>query len=106
MENLRGQRIRDHRPSADGGRGMNEGRITNVWCWKPTPGLTWRVYEGTNRIVIDATSKQEAIDHFNQIWNFRAPVHWIYDQAPPQPKRAGAATPDAPAVENLTEKER
>lgn len=77
---------------------MNSSKLIHVYCWKPEPGLQWRCHEGVSGICVDAASKQEAIDHFNQIWNFRSPVQWIYE-APKRPKR-----PDtAPQQENLLE---
>ena len=73
---------------------MSEGRLINVFCWKPDPGLQWRCYEGVSGITVDAESKEAAVDHFNSIWNFRTPVQWIYE-APKRPRRPGDASPQA-----------
>lgn len=77
---------------------MSEGRLTNVWCWKPEPGLQLRCYEGVSGLAVDAASREEAIDHFNQIWNFRSPVEWKY-QTPPRPRHPGEKPDVAPAIE-------
>ena len=77
---------------------MHEGRLINVYCWKPEPGNIWRCYEGVSGITVDADSKDGAIGHFNSIWNDRAPLQWIYE-APKPPKRQGA-TPVDKAIES------
>ena len=69
---------------------MSEGRLINVFCWKPTPGLQWRCHEGVSGITVDADSQEAAIAEFNNIWNFRTPLQWIYE-APKRPRR-----PDEP----------
>ena len=73
---------------------MSEGKLVNVFCWKPEPGLQWRCYEGVSGITVDAESKEAAIDHFNSIWNFRTPLQWIYE-APKKPRRPGDAAAQA-----------
>jgi hypothetical protein len=79
---------------------LNQGKLINVFCWKPEPGNYWRCYEGVSGITVDATSKDEAIGEFNNIWNFRTPVQWIYE-APKRPKR-----PDViPQTDRLLEHE-
>jgi hypothetical protein len=65
---------------------MSEGKLINVFCWKPEPGAIWRCHEGVSGITVDAASKDEAIAEFNNIWNFRTPVQWIYE-APKRPTR-------------------
>jgi hypothetical protein len=74
---------------------MSEGKLVNVFCWKPEPGLQWRCYEGVSGITVDAESKEAAVDHFNSIWNFRTPVQWIYE-APKRPRRADERPVTAP----------
>ena len=73
---------------------MNEGKLINVFCWKPEPGAIWRCHEGVSGITVDAASKDEAIAEFNNIWNFRTPLQWTYE-APKRPRRPGDAAPQA-----------
>jgi hypothetical protein len=77
---------------------MSEGKLINVFCWKPEPGLQWRCYEGVSGITVDAESKEAAIAEFNSIWNFRTPVQWIY-AAPKRPKRPDDPKPASAAIE-------
>jgi hypothetical protein len=77
---------------------MSEGRLTWVYVWKPEPGFQWRCYEGVSGLVVDGESQEGAIDHFNQIWNFRSPVEWKH-QAPPRPKRPDDPKPASAAIE-------
>jgi hypothetical protein len=81
---------------------MSEGKLVNVFCWKPEPGLQWRCYEGVSGITVDAESKEAAVDHFNSIWNFRTPVQWIFE-APPRPKGRDDPKPVSAAIEGETD---
>jgi hypothetical protein len=86
---------------------MGEGRLTKAWLWKPTPGLLWRASCFDPREIFDAPTKEEAKAGLEQTLGPRAMglLHWI-DGPEPGPRRPGGPVSDAPAVENLTEKER
>ena len=80
---------------------MSEGRLTNVYCWKPEPGLQWRIYEGTTGTVIDAASRQEALALFRAVWGERTPFQLI-EHAPPRPRRPDDPKPAVPGIEGDT----
>jgi hypothetical protein len=60
--------------------------ITFAYCWKPQPGQEWQAHEKTSGIVVFAATQAEAVAEFNKVWDFRAPVEWVY-ASPPLPKR-------------------
>jgi hypothetical protein len=63
--------------------------ITFAYCWKPQPGQEWQAHEKTSGIVVFAATQAEAVAEFNKVWDFRAPVEWVYGP-PPGPKREDA----------------
>lgn len=77
--------------------------MTNVFCWKPSPGTDWMVHEASSGITCIAPSREAAVDDFQKIWNFRSPLEWKNTAPPPRP---GQRPESAPVIENLTERER
>jgi hypothetical protein len=86
---------------------MNEGRLTNVWCWQPSPptsGNPWQVecYAGSSRYDLWGPTQQAVQDLFlHEHPELRGVVRWIFE-APPRPKRPGEKPDVAPAVEGDT----
>ena len=78
-------------------------RLLTAWCWLPSPGNVWRVTEMMSGLTVDASSKEEAIAHFNAIWNRRASLEWKFE-SPPQPRRSNEPrVVNAPAIEGETD---
>ena len=70
---------------------MSEGRLTNVWCYSPSPPPSaidpWlaECYSGSNHYIVSAATQRAAQDQFlREHPELRGVVRWIFE-APPQP---------------------
>jgi hypothetical protein len=74
---------------------------TFVYCHKPQPGQVWQAYEKTSGMLVFADSQAEAVAEFEKLWDFRAPIEWVY-AAPPLPKGRPEDPKPSTAIEGDT----
>jgi hypothetical protein len=85
----------------------SKGHWINAWISKPSPGLLWRASTFAPREIVYAATEAEAMATLEQNLGPAALglLRWIHGPEP-VPRPGGPSGSNAPAVENITAKER